>query len=159
MHSTSLKALLFSCVLVVACGSAPPKAVRDTARLGYSCSTYRPERGLYVSQISSEAARKTPLWDPRKDLLPLLPHDADQIAWRKLNAMIADGRIPRNEEVFRPGWEHERTQLVDLGDGMHWAYLVEFYGKTMLGIPPVVQILITLDGKPVEPELMYTKKP
>jgi hypothetical protein len=159
MNCVSLNTVFFSCILFVGCASAPPAATLDAARLGYSCHTYYPKHGMYVSQVSSEQALKLPAWNPKKDLLPLLPHDADQVAWQKLNAMIADGRIPKNEEVFQPGWERERTELVDLGDGLHWVYVVEFNGRCMTGVPPIAQILVTLGGHAVEPQLMYTKKP
>jgi hypothetical protein len=120
-------------------------AVHVRAELVASCSiSSYAERKRFDFEVTREQLLKTPLWRLKKDSPPLSPRKADKAATTKLRKLLKDTK----------GWERDRICLQDMGDGIHWIYVIEFSQRGIYGgLPPDLKIIVLMDGTVIEPKI------
>ena len=103
----------------------------------------KPSGKSFTSTVTREQLLKAPVWRSQDDSPPLPPRTADQLATAKFHELLKD----------RTNWRRDRISLEDMGDGIHWIYVVEFdYHGSLLGLAIPYRIMILMDGTVVEPK-------
>jgi hypothetical protein len=103
----------------------------------------------FTSTVTRDQLLKSPAWSLQDDLPPLSPRKADRLATAKFHELLKDTK----------DWRRDRISLEDMGDGIHWIYVVEFgYHGDIGGLMIPYKILILMDGTVVEPKVSDEKK-
>jgi hypothetical protein len=143
-HVRPMRILAFAAAL-----SLVSTAVADSVH-NYSCYSYIDGK-TFESQVSPEEIARTPAWLPEAENPPLSARRAIQTSRQQMEAIVADRSV----------WRLDSVQLLDMGDHLHWMYLVEFerqypedvavYGDHSL------RILVLMDGTVITPKLKEAK--
>src|ERR1700719_3854211 len=65
---------------------------------------------------TSELVAKTPVWAPGAETPPLSPRRAQKIASKQMKELVKDRKV----------WRFQQIDLIDMGDHLHWIYVVRF---------------------------------
>ena len=99
----------------------------------------------YEFKVSQANIVRTPVWAPGADFPPLSARKAQDIARREMQELLRSGKQP---------WELRETSIADIGDSMHFVYVVQFepasdgQGCTMCDF---MRILVLMDGTVPKP--------
>jgi hypothetical protein len=106
----------------------------------------------FESQVSRDEIAKTPVWLPEAENPPLSARRAIEAARKQMEALVHDRSV----------WRLESVQLLDMGDHLHWMYIVEFarqfpedvavYGDFSL------RVLVLMNGAVITPRLREGKR-
>jgi hypothetical protein len=98
----------------------------------------------YEFKVSQADILRTPIWKPDADFPPLSARKAQEIARREMQALLGS----RKEQ-----WMLRETTIADMGDGMHFVYVVQF--EPPLGVSCIgcefIRILVLMDGTVPKP--------
>jgi len=98
-------------------------------------------------KITHDEIQRTPIWPVDVAFPPFSARKAQALARKQMDSLVSDGRK----------WPLERVCLEDMGDNLHWLYIVEF------GLPPskapglhsVIEdrfrIVVLMDGTVIKP--------
>lgn len=99
----------------------------------------------FESKVSSDVVAKTPTWSPEAENPPLSARRAIRVARKQMEALVHNPSV----------WRLDTIQLLDMGDHLHWMYIVEFerqyppdfavYGDHSL------RILVLMNGVAITP--------
>jgi len=89
---------------------------------------------------------RTPVWKSDADFPPLSARKAQDIARRKMQELLGSGKEP---------WRLEETSIIDLGDGAHFAYVIQFVEQPSTGCISCdfVRVLVLMDGSIPSPTI------
>jgi len=101
---------------------------------GESFDSYVDHKHL-VAEVSLDQLAKASAWQPDAENPPLSARRAIQVARKQMESLVADRAV----------WPLQNIQLLDMGDHIHWLYIVEFerqfpmtvavYGDFSLRVP------------------------
>ena len=136
----------FSALAILLCGAS--RMLGDepyTTSLGFTGAA----DGRSLSfQVTSEVASKTPAWPPESENPPLSPRRAQEIARKGMQELVADPKA----------WRLDEIRLVDMGDHLHWIYVVHFMrvsGNDPARLSPdYLDTVVLMDGTFVKPTLV-----
>jgi hypothetical protein len=95
-------------------------------------------------QVMREQLLKAPVWRLQDDFPPLSPRKAETLATAKFHELLKDTTF------FKRG----PISLEDMGDGIHWIYVVEFdWDGPYAGPGTSVPIMILMNGTVIEPKI------
>lgn len=95
----------------------------------------------FTSTVTREQLLKTPVWRLQDDSPALSARKADELATAKFHQLLQE----------RKDWRRDRISLEDMGDGLHWIYVVEFdYHGQLDGFAVPYRIVVLMDGTVVE---------
>jgi hypothetical protein len=98
----------------------------------------------FNSDVTREQLLKTPVWRLQDDLPPLSPRKADKLATAEFQKLVKDPTDFRRRSI----------SLLDMGDHIHWIYVVEFvWNGAFIGPGPSIQIIVLIDGTVIEPKV------
>jgi hypothetical protein len=98
----------------------------------------------FNSKITRGQLLKTPIWRLQDNEPPLSPRQADKLATAKFHELLKDTTL----------YQRDSISLEDMGDGLHWIYVVAFYYHgPLVGPPPYLQIMVLMDGTVVKPKV------
>jgi len=93
----------------------------------------------YEFKVSEEDILRTPIWKPDVDFPPLSARKAQEIARREMQALLGSGKEQ---------WILRETTIADMGDGMHFVYVIQF--EPPLGVSCIgcefIRMLVLMDG-------------
>ena len=99
----------------------------------------------YEFKVSQVEILRTPIWSPSADFPPLSARKAQEIARREMLGLLGSGKEP---------WMLRETTIADMGDGMHFVYVVQFEppsdGQGCVGCD-FIRILVLMDGTVPKP--------
>jgi hypothetical protein len=99
----------------------------------------------YEFKVSQPDILRTPVWAPGADFPPLSARNAQQVARRQMQQLLDGGKGQ---------WELRETTIVDMGDGMHFVYVIQFEppsdGQGCIGCE-FMRILVLMDGTVPKP--------
>jgi len=109
----------------------------------YSASGYM-DRKQYVFEASKEEIARTPVWKPDAEFPPLSARKAQDIARREMQELLGSGKEP---------WLLRDTTIADMGDGMHFAYVIQFEQPAPQGCIgcDFMRVLVLMDGTVPKP--------
>ena len=136
-----------TCLLVTLLFAAALHA--DVVRSFQSCEWISYANGKkFHFQVTAERVLKAPVWKSDDVSPPLAARKADELATAKFRQLIPDWDT----------WKRERIVLEDLGDGLHWIYVVEFMQTSSSKVkPPFLNVIVLMDGTVVEPRIQEDK--
>jgi hypothetical protein len=111
---------------------------------GYSASGKMDDKHYEFTVTDADIAR-TPVWAASADFPPLSARKAQDIARREMQKLLGGGKQP---------WELRETTIANMGDGMHFVYVIQFeplndgQGCTMCDF---MRILVLMDGTVPKP--------
>jgi hypothetical protein len=134
----------------------PMRALAFTMFLGFSGSAFAGVFGSYSAigkmdekhyqfKVSQADILRTSIWAAGADFPPLSARKAQEIARREMRELLGTGKQQ---------WELRETTIVDMGDGMHFVYVIHFepasdgQACTMCDFMP---ILVLMDGTVPKP--------
>ena len=102
--------------------------------------------------VSASDVTKTPIWAPTAEHPPLSPRQALGIARNQLRTLVKDA----------DDWPLHEIGLTDMGDHLHWIYMVYFFRK----YPPDVAVYgadhfyipVLMDGRVIKPKVRSLPK-
>lgn len=123
--------------------------IHARAELVVSHSLYSYAEGKkFDFEVTREQLMKAPVWKLQDDSPPLSPRKAEKAATTKFRKLLKDSK----------GWERDRISLEDMGDGVHWIYVIEFsHHGNYDGLPPSLKIIVLMDGTIIEPKITDRK--
>jgi hypothetical protein len=98
----------------------------------------------YEFKVSEVDILRTPIWKPDADFPPLSACKAQEIARREMQKLRGDGKQE---------WLLRETTIADMGDGMHFVYVIQFeppLGVSCMGCD-FIRILVLMDGTVPKP--------
>jgi hypothetical protein len=98
----------------------------------------------YEFKVSEADILRTPIWKPDADFPPLSARKAQEIARREMQKLLGDGKQE---------WLLRETTIADMGDGMHFVYVIQFeppLGVSCMGCD-FIRILVLMDGTVPKP--------
>lgn len=102
------------------------------------------------SRVTREQLLKTPVWRVQDDSPPLSPRQADDLATARFQKLVKDVTLSKDTKFFM----RDSISLVDMGDNLHWVYVVSFkWTGAVFGPPPQVRIMVLMDGTVIEPKV------
>jgi hypothetical protein len=105
---------------------------------------------VWDSRVTREQLLKAPAWPTQDDSPPLSPRQADALATAKFQKFVKEATRLKDTKLFR----RDSISLVDMGDGLHWVYVVSFeWTGAIFGPPPQVRIMVLMDGTVIEPKV------
>jgi hypothetical protein len=126
-------------MLVVLGGSASAQLMS-----GYSASG-KMNNKHYEFKVSQGDILRTPAWAPDADFPPLSARKAQEIARRQMQSLLGSGKEQ---------WVLRETTIADMGDGMHFVYIVQFEpppsGESCT-MCDFIRILVLMDGTVPKP--------
>ena len=98
------------------------------------------DKKQYEFKVSQADILRTAVWAAAADSPPLSARKAQEIARRELQQIRGGGKQP---------WELRETTIADMGDGMHFVYIIQFEppsdGQGCIGCD-FIRILVLMDG-------------
>ena len=98
----------------------------------------------YEFKVSQADILRTPVWTPGADFPPLSARKAQEIARREMQELLGSGKEQ---------WLIRETTIADMGDGMHFVYVIQF--EPPLGVSCIgcefIRILVLMDGTVPKP--------
>ena len=102
----------------------------------------------YNYEVFREQLLKTPAWHIDDDRPPLSPRAAERAAKKEFEKRIKD----------TTHWTEDRIILVDMGDKIHWIYLVQYRRfAERVEDAQLLRIVVLMDGTVVEPKISDDK--
>jgi hypothetical protein len=102
------------------------------------------------SRVTREQLLKTPVWRVQDDSPPLSPRRADVLATARFQKLVKDVTRSKDTKYFM----RDSISLVDMGDNLHWVYVVSFmWTGAISGPAPQVRIMVLMDGTVIEPKV------
>jgi hypothetical protein len=99
----------------------------------------------YEFKVSRADILRTPVWASDADFPPLSARKAQEIARREMQVLLPSGKQQ---------WELRETTIADMGDGMHFVYVIQFEppsdGQGCIGCE-FMRILLLMDGTVPKP--------
>ena len=99
----------------------------------------------YEFKVSQANILRTPVWAAGADFPPLSARKAQEIARRDMQELLGNAKQP---------WELRETTIADMGDGMHFVYVIQFEppsdGEGCIGCE-FLRILVLMDGTVPKP--------
>ncbi len=99
----------------------------------------------YEFAVTRADIANTPIWSRESENPPLSPRRAGQIARTQLEELLPEGKA----------WLLREITLAQLGDDIHWLYLVTFepppIGHPGEKDPDFMRIIVLMDGKTTPP--------
>jgi hypothetical protein len=99
----------------------------------------------YMYKASEADILRTPIWKPNADFPPLSARKAQEIARREMQALLGNGKEQ---------WVLRETTIADMGDGMHFVYIIQFeppLGQQSCVGCDFIRILVLMDGTVPKP--------
>ena len=133
-----------ACVLAIASGCATrPQEIQPLIRIA---AAERPSHLYpyeYVSTVTESQVLSAPAWKRNAGHPPLSARKADELAKAVFRKLPGRSTLERTE-----------IHLVDLGDSIHWFYVVRFdtVNEAITGLPAWAEILVLMDGTVIEPK-------
>jgi hypothetical protein len=125
--------------------------VRADLISSYSVTSYDPKvRRRFDFEVTREQLLKAPLWGVDQETPPLSPRRAERLAITKFHQLVYDTK----------GWELKRISLEDMGDGIHWIYIVDYkaptqdLGGSLIGGGEFL-VVVLMDGTVIEPKVLH----
>jgi hypothetical protein len=127
------------------------RAMTIAVLIGFNCSAFAGLFDFYYSsgqmdhrqyefKISQGDMLRTPVWASDADFPPLSARKAQQIARQQMQELRGGQK---------PQWELRETTIADMGDGMHFVYVMEFEpppdGRGCFGCD-FMRLLVLMDG-------------
>jgi len=116
----------------------------------YSLSSYDSNTGRrFDFEVTREQLLRAPAWGADQDSPPLSPRKADRLAVAKFHQLVSNTNA----------WERKQIILENMGDGVHWIYIVEYtrVGETLAGLSMPFRVVILMDGTVIEPKVLRTE--
>jgi hypothetical protein len=119
--------------------------------VGFSCSVFaglfdsyyssgQMDHKQYEFKVSQGDILRTPVWASDADFPPLSARKAQEIARQQMQELRGGAK---------PQWELRETTITDMGDGMHFVYVIEFEpppdGLGCIG-SEFMRLLVLMDG-------------
>jgi hypothetical protein len=99
----------------------------------------------YEFKVSEADILRTPVWDAGADFPPLSARKAQEMARRKMQELLGSAKQQ---------WVLRETTIADMGDGMHFVYVIPFEppsdGQGCIGCD-FIRILVLMDGSVPKP--------
>jgi hypothetical protein len=124
--------------------------VRAELIVSYSLSSYDSSAGKrFDFEVTREQLLRAPPWAADQDSPPLSPRRAERLAATKLHELVSN----------RNAWERKQIILENMGDGVHWIYIVEYsrVGEILGGLSLPFRVVILMDGTVIEPKVLRTE--
>jgi hypothetical protein len=99
----------------------------------------------YEFTASQADIARTPVWAPDADFPPLSARKAQDIARREMQELLGASNQP---------WELRETTIADMGDGMHFVYIIQFEPPSdgqSCTMCEFMRILVLMDGTVPKP--------
>jgi len=101
----------------------------------------------YEFVVTKADIANTPVWSRDSENPPLSPRRAGQIARTQLEELLPEGKA----------WLLREITLAQLGDDVHWLYLVTFepppFGHPAEKDPDFIRIIVLMNGKTTPPTI------
>jgi hypothetical protein len=127
------------------------RAITIAMLIGFRCSVFaglfdsyyssgQMDHKQYEFKISQGDILRTPVWASDADFPPLSTRKAQEIARQQMQELRGGAK---------PHWELRETTIADMGDGMHFVYVIEFEpppdGQGCIGCD-FMRLLVLMDG-------------
>jgi hypothetical protein len=113
---------------------------------GFSCYSYV-DKKTFESKVSGEEIADTPAWLPEAENPPLSARSALKHARQQMETLVPDRHVRNLESI----------QLMDMGDHLHWIYIVEFERQYPEEVAVFgdhsVRIVVLMNGAVITPKL------
>jgi len=132
------------------------RALAFTMFLGFSGSVFAGVFGSYSAigkmdekhyefTVSQADILRTPIWTSGAEFPPLSARKAQDIARQKMQELLGSGKQQ---------WELRETTILDMGDGMHFVYAIQFEPPSdgqSCTMCDFMRILVLMDGTVPKP--------
>ena len=99
----------------------------------------------YEFTVSQADILRTPIWTSGAEFPPLSARKAQDIARQKMQELLGSGKQQ---------WELRETTILDMGDGMHFVYAIQFEPPSdgqSCTMCDFMRILVLMDGTVPKP--------